>query len=364
MVPVESPPSIAAVPCPDCPVCGEPGKALYEGLQDRLFSAPGEWSLSRCGNHDCGLIWLDPMPEPRDIGKAYLDYYTHGIGDPRKSGLQRWIDGVVEGYLHHRYGYDCPGSSAANFFWWLLYGLPGKRIDADFSVFWQSSKPGGRLLEVGCGSGAMLAQLKRRGWRVHGLDLDPSAVDAAKSRGLRVDLGHLSEQAYPHASFDVVVMSHVIEHVHDPRALLAEVRRVLAEGGQLVLLTPNNQSLWHRCFKASWMSLDPPRHLHIFNVATMQRLIREVGYQQSTVSTIIRDANGGFLGSCHIRQSGRHDMSQIPPFGARLLGRVMQWVEWGLHVLKPHCGEDLLVIARAQTSGQPLGGNLGQTRVF
>jgi 2-polyprenyl-3-methyl-5-hydroxy-6-metoxy-1,4-benzoquinol methylase len=319
---------------------------VYTGLRDRLFSAPGEWSVRRCRQVDCGLLWLDPMPVMEDIGKAYLEYFTHGAGDRPRSGLQRWLEGGVAGYLHHRYGYPLGNTGMARYLWWLIYALPGRKVNADFSVFWQHSKPNGRLLEIGCGSGAMLAKLQRLGWLVQGIDLDPSAVKVARARGLKVDHGQLAEQNYQPGSFDVVVMSHVIEHVYDPRTLLSDIRELLVEGGVLVMLTPNSQSLWHRCFGAAWMSLDPPRHLHVFNVATMRRLLQEAGYPTFEVTSIVRGADGTFSGSLDIYRGRRHDMSSIPPLASRLMGRWMQGIEWMLLGLQPHLGEDLLVIAR------------------
>ena len=61
-----------------CYLCGTAGDPLYQGLRDRLYAVPGEWSLRRCRNTACGLVWLDPMPLPSEIWKAYTQYYTHG----------------------------------------------------------------------------------------------------------------------------------------------------------------------------------------------------------------------------------------------------------------------------------------------
>src|SRR2546429_421611 len=72
-----SPDQIRSRPCPDCYVCGGRGTLLYEDLNDRLFGAPGVWNVKRCPNPACGLLWLDPMPDEEDIGKAYAEYYTH-----------------------------------------------------------------------------------------------------------------------------------------------------------------------------------------------------------------------------------------------------------------------------------------------
>src|SRR5690349_10815690 len=69
--------SIRARPCPTCSVCGSRGESIYRDLNDVLFGAPGSWSISRCTNEQCGLLWLDPQPDPEDIGLAYANYYTH-----------------------------------------------------------------------------------------------------------------------------------------------------------------------------------------------------------------------------------------------------------------------------------------------
>src|SRR5260221_11441941 len=58
-------------PCPRCSQCGADGVPLYQSLQDRLGDAIGTWSLARCPDPECGLVWQDPMPLEADIGKAY-----------------------------------------------------------------------------------------------------------------------------------------------------------------------------------------------------------------------------------------------------------------------------------------------------
>src|SRR2546423_5393944 len=68
---------IRTVPRPDCLLCGGTGKVLHEGLTDRLFSAPGTWSLRKCSSRTCALVWLDPFPVPEDLPMAYQTYYTH-----------------------------------------------------------------------------------------------------------------------------------------------------------------------------------------------------------------------------------------------------------------------------------------------
>ena len=76
---------IRTIACSNCLLCGTQGEELYAGLTDRLFCAPGIWSLKRCTNETCGLVWPDPMPMEDDISLAYRQYYTHHGGEPQRN---------------------------------------------------------------------------------------------------------------------------------------------------------------------------------------------------------------------------------------------------------------------------------------
>ena len=54
------------VPRPNCPLCGEAGPLLYEGLRDRMGDAPGAWGFRDCPGDACGILWLDPAPVAED----------------------------------------------------------------------------------------------------------------------------------------------------------------------------------------------------------------------------------------------------------------------------------------------------------
>ena len=97
------------------------------------------------------------------------------------------------------------------------------------------------VLELGCGAGEFLQLAEARGHRVLGLDFSDTAVDVARQRGLHITRGGLDElrqHVGVAARFDVVVMFHLIEHLADPDALLAEVARLTRPGGRLVVSCP------------------------------------------------------------------------------------------------------------------------------
>lgn len=267
-------------PSPNCYVCSEQGKPLYEGLKDRLFGAPGEWNFCRCPNPDCGLVWLDPSPLEEDISKAYQTYYTHDDAPPPRSlFLWRLYWAVCDGYLQHRLGYT---QGVGQRWYRLLLPFaclhPGGLAVLDATVmFLNSPSPNARLLEIGCGNGRLLARMRNLGWEVEGLDVDAQAVEVARAKNITVRHGDLSAQGYPDNSFDAIYMGHLIEHVHDPLGLIRECCRVLKPGGTLVIVTPNTDSWGLRYFGEDWRGLDLPRHLHLFNSKNIQQVVKKAG---------------------------------------------------------------------------------------
>lgn len=351
---------IRALPHPHCCLCGAKGKPLYEGLRDRLFGAPGQWNLVRCPNLECGLLWLDPMPLEEDIGRAYRDYYTHEEDEARESRkgggafkrFKRTLRSAREtGYLALRYGSANGASVPQKLAGLLVYLEPARKAWTDFRAMYLPVRPGGRLLEIGCGSGHQLEFLQRLGWQVEGLDPDPAAVSTASARGLTVHAGSLEAQHFPDRYFDAVVSSHVIEHVHDPVGLLRECGRILRPGGRLVVVTPNSRSWGHRWFGASWLHLDPPRHLHLFNPVSLRRAAGQAGVPVLRLTSTVRDADGLFRASRDIRDSGHHVWGSRHPQTLRRWSKALQWVEWLLLQVGLDRGEDLVMIC-APNSGR------------
>lgn len=109
--------------------------------------------------------------------------------------------------------------------------------------------PGGRALDVGCGTGFLLERLAERGWSGVGVDLSPESVDHARRRleaiGAADRLSAQVGSAYepPEGPFDLIALTDVLEHLEDPRACLRALRARLAPGGLLVISTPNRRSL-------------------------------------------------------------------------------------------------------------------------
>jgi 2-polyprenyl-3-methyl-5-hydroxy-6-metoxy-1,4-benzoquinol methylase len=288
---------IRAASCPNCASCGSDGEYLYMEQKDRLFGASGLWNVKKCRNRKCGLIWLDPMPLKEDIGKAYANYYTHAARESgKKAGLlKRFLWQMKRGYHTSKYGYLTGESFWTRCAGKLLYLFPIRRAEVDAEVRFLHAVPEGRLLDVGCGSGAWLVSMRKLGWQVLGVDFDENALKIARLEGLAVRCGSLEEQRFSNDSFDAVTLSHVIEHVPDPAQTLAECARILKPAGKLVLLTPNGASLGHQVFKKHWRGLEPPRHLHIFSNESLSSMLELAGFGQVAVyphiaSTVIYES--------------------------------------------------------------------------
>jgi len=338
--------------CPSCSLCGTGGEPLYEGLKDRLFNAPGEWNLKRCPNPECGLLWLDPMPLEEDIVMAYETYCTHAAFEdappPAAPGaLRRAAELCRSAYRAWRFTY---GDDAGKPLRWLL-ALPIllSRIECDgidIPLRYLAVSEKGRMLDVGCGDGSVLKLAQELGWNAEGVDFDARAVGTARRKGLSVRLGRLAEQRYPDESFDLVLMQHVIEHVHDPLATLREVRRVLRKSGTLVLTTPNTASWGSRHFGSSWIPLDPPRHLQIFNKHNLTVLAQRAAFVKISVSSTLRTTPFVFAQSRLIRRFGRGDMIRPPKRSEKVAARAYTFIEMLMRIWDPLIAGELLLEAR------------------
>lgn len=269
-------------PVPACPVCSARGRApLHLQMTDRAYEhTPGTWNLYRCTS--CSCAYLDPRPTPQTLPLAYREYYTHDSPESQASGsmtgTRRLKRALGNGYRNWRFG--TKASPATRLGIVAAWFLPGTRrwIDLQFRNL-PKPAPGARLLDVGFGDGAFLEHARSAGWRVMGVDPDPVTVASARARGLDAYQGDLHTLPAQPESFDAVTLSHVIEHVYDPRRFLQQAYRLLKPGGLAWIETPNLDSDGHRRFGASWRGLEPPRHLVLFGWEPLEALLRAEGFR-------------------------------------------------------------------------------------
>jgi SAM-dependent methyltransferase len=263
---------------PACPLCGSGARAvLHAGLRDHAFkTAPGEWVLQRCA--DCGCGYLDPRPDAATIALAYERYYTHADG-PAESAFMRLRRRIADAYLNARYGTSYPNAFPGGQHIARLFPRRRAYLEVSFARHLDpATGDNRRLLDVGCGNGAFLEFAAHLGWVAEGIDNDAAAVAAARAAGCRVIHGDLDRLPFAAGGYRHLTLSHVIEHVHQPLKLLRQCFELLAPGGRLWLETPNLGSFGHRVFGSAWRGLEPPRHLVLFDRASLSALLAAAGF--------------------------------------------------------------------------------------
>ena len=136
----------------------------------------------------------------------------------------------------------------------------------------------GRLLDLGCSAGGNLAKFQDHGWDVYGIEFSEVAVAQARERfGDRIHHGTLETAPFKDGFFDVVYLSHTLEHLFNPVATLVRLRQLLQPEGMVVITVPNADSLEARLFGRWWVPWDPPRHLYHFGKETLTKVLEQAG---------------------------------------------------------------------------------------
>ena len=311
---------------PRCYLCGSKGEVLYDNLNDRLFSAPGEWSLRRCPDPRCGVGWLDPVHDERDVARLYEGYCTHWKPDQKYRGLKKYFIDLRR---------------------ILTLSLPLHYMRKRANLMYLDKVKPGRVLDVGCGDGTRLALMRAKGWKVEGQEIDPKAADRAHQvYKVEVHLGPLEEVGFPDDLFDAIIMNHVIEHVLDPISVLTECRRILKPGGSFVAVTPNIDGFGHQHFGRHWLGLEPPRHLFLFSPKTLREVAARAGFVRFSVRTTALSMQGSARASISIRRKGKFDMRSSPGLFKEIKPAFYQlWASAAL-VLNGTSGEECVLEAK------------------
>ena len=135
------------------------------------------------------------------------------------------------------------------------------------------SQSGIRALDIGCGQGANLLAARELGCEVVGVE--PSRLHSRTARdlfGLTVENGYFSADRFAPRQFDLVILSHVIEHILNPRAFIVDILKVLAPGGMLVIVTPSagSSTLWF--VGRHWTMFKPIDHVSMLTETAFRKM--------------------------------------------------------------------------------------------
>jgi len=332
-----------------CPVCGCAGARERFSSPDLLLSVPGAFRYVECDA--CRTVYQNPRVRDEDLALCYpAGYFTHAsrwVPTPAPAGsvrdrLRRAIRRAADG------GPDAAVSPPFRLAGAVLALHPGLRRRARFGLIDGLEPPvgrPGRCLEVGPGAGVDLFCLRALGWEAHGLELDPAGAERAQqTSGCEVRVGTLEAADGLRGPFDLVYMSHVLEHVPDPARALQRCLELLAPGGRLVLVYPNPRALTARWLGRFSCVFEPPRHLVLPATEAAVALLRTAGFVDVRAETSSRHASASFAASRYQRAGASWSWSRPhpPAAGDRLLGLA----EGLLVALGAPVGEEVIVRAR------------------
>ena len=130
-----------------------------------------------------------------------------------------------------------------------------------------------RYLDVGCSTGFVVEAARDKGWDAIGIDLNPSAIEFGRSRGLDLRTVALEEAGFAPGTFDAVSLFDVLEHLLDPARTLRACAELLAPGGILFMYVPNFDSASRLLMGANAHFIWPTHHLNYYTPATIRDLM-------------------------------------------------------------------------------------------
>ena len=274
-----------------CDLCHSDQSEVVTRQRDLLLEVThDEFTIVKCCR--CGLVYLNPRPSKELLSSYYPTVYYPPVQAKARTQFQqqakkvsaqikRW---VLEDY----YGYPSTVSAGWSRIVRRILLWPDKtlrELKGRHPLPWRGE---GKVLDVGCGVGGHLKTLQDLGWEPYGIEI--SEVAAAHARKLvtgNIHTGTLESAPFPPQSFDLILMSHSLEHLPSPVAALRLVHRLLNGDGLLVVSVPNVDSLEFKLFGRWWFPLDPPRHFYHFDKHSLSGIFAQAGFRLQRVRTSI-----------------------------------------------------------------------------
>lgn len=205
------------------------------------------WNIYKCA--DCGLGFLDPRPDQRELNRLYQNDYFNSQYD---QGLK----------------IDSPEMK--------------RRISQeDHRVkFFRKYKKNGRVVDIGCGREYFLRACQIFGYNVEGVDIsDDAASYITGELKIPVKVGSIDKIDFENASIDVITMWHFLEHTTNPREYLKKIREWLKPDGFLVVDVPNYEGTDAQKTWAEWQGWQLPYHLYHFTPYTLESMLTKHGFK-------------------------------------------------------------------------------------
>ena len=226
---------------------------------------------------------------------------------------------------------------------------------------------GRRLLDVGCGEGSFLQAAHDLGWQVTGTEINP---DPARCIGLNVF--ESLEECAARGPFSCITLWHSLEHMTDPRGVIAKIRQLVADDGIILIAVPDFEGLQSKTFRQSWLHLDVPRHLYHFTATSIDRMLNQsefvpvahwhqefeydlIGWWQSALNRLLPTPNVLFDFLARKKVRGTFFDRIVSGISAPLLSLASLPLVW----LGSLAGQGGTLLVAARTSGRQLASASG-----
>lgn len=230
----------------NCLSCNAPIQVSNSELFDTRFGIDALYTIAKC--ESCGLEQTAPMPSQSELNSLYERHYNFsGESNTQYTQLRSKF---INSFLYR---------------FWLA-------VDGDISF--QKKSGSGKLLDVGCNEGRGLEFFHSHGFVAEGLELNSKAADVARAKGFVVH-GSTLEGFAAQNSYDVIVLSNVLEHSLSPRDMLRNIHRLLSANGQVWISCPNSRSWLRSVFGRYWINWHVPFHVTHFSQSTLQDMLRK-----------------------------------------------------------------------------------------
>ncbi len=227
-----------------CPICGCNKTKHFIDCIDHTVSRE-TYSIVRC--EQCGFLFTNPRPDKEKIGQYYKS----------------------EEYISH-------SNSSKGIINKLYQEVRKYTLGSKFRLVSSLTK-GTRILDIGCGTGEFLNTCKKAGWTCIGIEPDQGARQyGLNNYGLDVK-EECAISTLESASFDIITMWHVLEHVYDLKERVAELDRLVKPEGTILIAVPNSSSSDALHYKEAWAAYDVPRHLYHFQPKDIELLFKGFG---------------------------------------------------------------------------------------
>ena len=161
--------------------------------------------------------------------------------------------------------------------WQMLIRMQAKMITDNFGK-------DANILEIGCGEGILLDEVRKAGFKnVEGIEPSSTGARRAIKKGLAVKNTYFNE-GVTDKKFNLVMMSHVFEHIEDPIPFIKKVAGILKPNGSIMLTQTNYKALLPRFRKEKWYAWVPDQHFWHFTPLGLKKMFTGIGFKTTELN--------------------------------------------------------------------------------